>query len=231
VLVNLVQELRRKLQSHGLQNTLDSLLLKALNRIFVLKILRGVCVEQADAAFLKLPQNYQADFLTADELRSYSGDPKTEISAEFLDEALTRGDQCYAIRDAGTLAAYGWYSGGRTPIGLGDLVLNFSRHYVYMYKGFTDARYRGQRLHAIGMTRALAHYLSGGDNGLVSYIEAHNFDSLKSCFRMGYRVFGSIYVVRIFGRYHAFSSPGCSRFSFRLAHAAACAPALTFGKN
>ena len=210
MLVHLVQHLRRKLHSHGFWNTVFAFSLKALNRVFVLKILRGVCVEQADASFLNVPQNYQADFLAADELRSYACDPQTEISDEFLDQALTRGDQCYAIRDAGTLAAYGWYSGGSTPIGLGDLVLNFSRHYVYMYKGFTDTRYRGQRLHAIGMTRALARYLSGGYNGLVSYVEAHNFDSLKSCFRMGYRVFGSIYVVRIFGRYHAFSSPGCS---------------------
>ena len=226
-----IQGLRRKLHSHGLQNTLDAFVLKALNRVFVVKILRGVCVEQADASFLKVPQNYQAGFLTADELRSYSCDPRTEISSEFLDEALGRGDQCYAIRDGATLAAYGWYSAGSTPIGLGDLVLNFSRHYVYMYKGFTDARYRGQRLHAIGMTRALAHYLSGGYNGLVSYVEAHNFDSLKSCFRMGYRVFGSIYVVRVFGRFHAWSSAGCSRFGFRLDHAAPGAPALTFGKN
>jgi hypothetical protein len=31
-----------------------------------------------------------------------------------------------------------------------------------MYKGFTLKRYRGQRLHAIGMTRALEHYLSRG---------------------------------------------------------------------
>jgi hypothetical protein len=38
-----------------------------------------------------------------------------------------------------------------------------------------------------------------------------------------------IYVVRIFRRYHAFSSPGCSRFGFD--HAAAGARVLTFGKN
>jgi hypothetical protein len=85
-----------------------------------------------------------------------------------------------------------------------------------MYKGFTDSRYRGQRLHAIGMTRALEHYLSKGFGGIVSYVESTNFDSLKSCFRMGYRVFGSIYVVRIFGRDFAFSSPGCRRFDFRV---------------
>jgi hypothetical protein len=84
-----------------------------------------VCVEHADASFLKAAQNYEAGFLTADELRNYSSDPKTEMSSEFLDEALARGEQCYAIKDGGTLAAYGWYSAGSTPIGLGDLVLNW----------------------------------------------------------------------------------------------------------
>lgn len=64
-------------------------------------------------------------------------------------EAQARGDQCYAIRDDNVLAAYGWYSFGYTPIGLPGLVLNFSP-----YKGFTDSRYRGQRLHAVGNARA-----------------------------------------------------------------------------
>jgi hypothetical protein len=83
-----------------------------------------------------------------------------------------------------------------------------------MYKGFTDKRYRGQRLHAIGMTRALQHYLDTGYRGIVSYVESTNFDSLKSCFRMGYEVFGSVYVLQLFGRYFTLSSPGCKAFDF-----------------
>lgn len=217
--VNLVQKLRRKLERYGLWRTLYAIALKALNAVFVLKILRGVHVERPDASFLSCPENYSAGFLTARELREYARDPQTELSDAFLDEALMRGDQCYAIRDGQVLAAYGWYSFGNTPIGLSDLVVSFNPQYVYMYKGFTDTRYRGQRLHAIGMSRALAHYLSSGYKGLVSYVEAHNFDSLKSCFRMGYGVFGSIYVTRLFGRYVTFSSPGCKRFRFRLEHA------------
>lgn len=217
--VNLVQKLRRKLERYGLWRTLYAIALKALNAVFVLKILRGVHVERPDASFLSCPENYSAGFLTARELREYARDPQTELSDAFLDEALMRGDQCYAIRDGQVLAAYGWYSFGNTPIGLSDLLVSFNPQYVYMYKGFTDTRYRGQRLHAIGMSRALAHYLSSGYKGLVSYVEAHNFDSLKSCFRMGYGVFGSIYVTRLFGRYVTFSSPGCKRFRFRLEHA------------
>jgi hypothetical protein len=231
MLVEIVQKVRRRVQRHGVRNTLYALSLKAFNSVFVLKILRGVYVEQPDASFIEYPQNYRAGFLTADELRAYARDPRTELSDGFLDAALSRGDQCYAIRDGEALAAYGWYSFGTTPIGLSDLVLIFSRDHVYMYKGFTDTNYRGQRLHAIGMTRALAHYLSCGYHGIVSYVEAHNFDSLKSCFRMGYGVFGSIHVVRFFGRYYAFSSPGCKRFQFRLEHADHGPATLTFGKN
>lgn len=119
-----------------------------------LKILRGVYVLHPDASFLECPASYSAGFLAASELREHARRPETEISNRFLDEALARGDQCYAIRDGDVLAAYGWYSFGRTPVGISDLVLRFSEDYVYMYKGFTDARYRGQRLHAIGMTRA-----------------------------------------------------------------------------
>jgi hypothetical protein len=48
------------------------------------------------------------------------------------------------------------------------------------------------------------------------YVESSNFDSLKSCRRMGYAEFGSIHVVRISGRYRAFSSAGCRRLGFRV---------------
>jgi hypothetical protein len=208
--------IRTMLARHGFWNTLYALALDWIGSIFVLRILRGVYVEAPDPSFLRCHDPYTAGFLPAPELREYTRDPQSELSASFLDQALARGDECYAIREGQTLAAYGWYSFGRTPVGIGDLVLTFDRRYVYMYKGFTDPRHRGQRLHGIGMTRAMRHYKQNGRKGLVSYVEARNFDSLKSCLRMGYRVFGSVYVTRIFGRYVAFSSPGCRRFDFRL---------------
>lgn len=212
----ILEMVRHGVQRHGALNTTCTFVLKALDSLFALKVLRGVHVERPDASFLNVPEAFTAGFLDAEQLRSYAGDPDTELSDRFLDAALARGDECYALREGEQLAAYGWYSFGSTPIGLPGLLLNFSPDYVYMYKGFTDTRYRGKRLHAIGMTRALEHYLSRGRKGLVSYVEATNLDSLKSCFRMGYSVFGSIYILRVFGRYYAVSSPGCKRFDFRL---------------
>jgi hypothetical protein len=154
------------------------------------------------------------------------------MSKEFLDHALGKGDECYGFTCNGTVAAYGWYASNATSAVAPGLLLHFSPGYVYMYKGFTHDDHRGKRLHAIGMTRALQHYLSKGYKGVVSYIESTNFDSLKSCDRMGYRVFGSIYVVKLFGRYLAFSSSGCARFAFRLeCSAASAAQRVALGKN
>jgi hypothetical protein len=215
-----LQNLVLKIRRHGMSNTVHALALQALNVLVPFKILRGVYVERADPAYLACPESYEAGFLPAKALQEYANDPATEMSPRFVEEAGYGGDQCYAICDGGKLAAYGWYSTRPTSIGLPDLELHFAPGYVYMYKGFTDSRYRGQRLHAIGMTRALERYLGKGFRGIVSYVESTNFDSLKSCHRMGYRVFGSVVVVKLCGRYFAFSTPGCKAFQFRVRRAA-----------
>ena len=206
--------LRLKLHRHGAAATAYEAAVKALGGVADFKILRGVFVDRPDRAFLECP--YQPVLLDEAALRRFAGDPANEMSPEFIDEATARGDQCYAICDNGRLAAYGWYAFGPTPIGLPGLLLHYTPGYVYMYKGFTHDDYRGKRLHAIGMTRALQHYLAKGYKGIVSYVESTNFDSLKSCFRMGYSAFGNVYVVRAFGRYYSFSTPGCSKYEFRV---------------
>jgi hypothetical protein len=220
----MVQKAFRKLKRHGAAALFHVLSVKAINRIVPFKILRGVHVAKADTGFLDYPPQYTPSFLPARELHGFAADPATEMSRAFVDDALRNGDECYAICDGKTLAAYGWYSTRPTPIDPSDLVLSFADGYVYMYKGFTDKRYRGQRLHAIGMTKALQHYLDTGYRGIVSYVESTNFDSLKSCFRMGYEVFGSVYVLQLFGRYFIFSTPGCDAFDFRVTSTVRRAP-------
>jgi hypothetical protein len=207
-----------KLRRHGTAATAYEIAVRILGKIADFRILRGVFVGSPDPVFLECP--YQAMLLDEAALRRFARDPVNAMSQSFVDEASARGDQCYAICDGDRLAAYGWYAFGATPIGVPGVLLHYSPGYVYMYKGFTHADYRGQRLHAIGMTRALQHYLSNGYKGIVSYVESINFDSLKSCFRMGYAVFGTVYVVRSFGRYIGFSTPGCRHYEFRVQRAA-----------
>jgi hypothetical protein len=210
----LPSKIQLKLRRHGLAGLLHILCVRAANALFPFKILRGVYVERPDPAFLAVPEPYSARFLDAAALRAFAS-PENELSLAFIDHARMKGDECYALLGGG-LAAYGWYATTPTAIGLPHLQLHFSKDYVYMYKGFTGERHRGKRLHAVGMTRALNEYRQRGYRGLVSYVESTNFDSLKSCDRMGYKVFGSIYLVRLFGRQLAFSSPGCRALQFRV---------------
>jgi hypothetical protein len=209
-----LKAVQAKLKRQGTLATLYEYSMRALNAVVFFKILRGVYVERPDPAFLACPDRYSAGFLGHEALRGHTAHPETELSEKFVEQSAVRGDRCFALRDGEVLAAYGWYSSRPTPLGISGLELQFTPAYVYMYKGFTDRRYRGQRLHAIGMTMALNECLLEGYKGIVSYVESTNSDSLKSCFRMGYQVFGSAYLVRIFGRYFTFASPGCKKFAF-----------------
>lgn len=209
-------ELIRNIKTFGVVKTLEDLVLRAVNRVAFLKILKGVKIEKVDPKFLECDNKYRGLFLDQAVLMKFARDPQNELSEAFLHQAFTKGDQCYGFLHGDALASYGWYSRQPTEIDPPDLVLHFSDQYIYMYKGFTHVNYRGQRLHAVAMTRALKAYLTQGYKGLVSYVEWHNFASLRSCYRMGYTGFGNIVATRMFGRYFLHSDAGCEPYGFRL---------------
>jgi GNAT superfamily N-acetyltransferase len=186
---------------------------RTLHRLNGFLALQGMKTDHVDTEFLKLNEKYQGRFLDGNTLREFARDPQYDMDEEFVENALRKGDECYGILDGDTLASYGWYANEPTAIS-DDLVLHFSKAYIYMYKGYTHPSYRGQRLHAIGMTRALQAYLDRGFRGLISYVEANNFSSLKSVYRMGYVNIGRIYVARCLGRYRIRASAGCLAHGF-----------------
>lgn len=191
-------------------------------------ILKCVYIDRADPAFLAPPAPYRAEFLDAQTVARYAAHPEYDMPETFLRRALAVNDACFAIRDGETLVAYGWYSSSANHFA-DELTLHFSPAWIYMYRGFTHPAYRGQRLHAFGMTMALAAYQARGFKGLVSCVEARNSASLKSVYRMGYRDFGTIYGVklgrllgvrrptsRLLNRHLVYCTPGCKAFGFRL---------------
>jgi hypothetical protein len=212
---SIVEKVRRKLARHGLWNSLQQLGLRTLRSTLGLRVLRGVRLEQPDPAFLGCDPRYTSGFQSVRTLRRFAVAPANELPYSFLREALRKGDACYAVCEGPRLVSSGWYSTQPTTIGPG-LVLHFAPGYVYMYKGLTREPYRGQRLYEVGVTRALEHYRAQGARGFVSYVDAANLDSLKASVRMGYRQFGSICVLSLFGRHFVLSSRGCRAFGFRL---------------
>lgn len=191
-------------------------------------ILRCLYIETPDPAFLALEPRYQAGFLDAEELDRYVAEPEYGLTEHFVRRELAMGHECFAIREGEALATYGWYSTTATHF-TDDLSVRFGRPWVYMHSGFTHQAYRGRRLHAIGMSIVLSLYRARGLRGLVSIVEANNEASLKSCARMGYRRFGTIYTVRpgrllglrrpsgLADRVFLLATPGCRKFGFHLA--------------
>jgi hypothetical protein len=203
------------MRNHGLQAALYDLVIRSINTLVYIKTLECVVIEDVDPRSLTLPTHLRYARLEGARLSLLGRVKENELPEEFLQEALDAGDECRCVMDGNTLASYGWYSKSPTVVDE-DLRLHFDPSYVYMYKGFTSKSYRGQRLHAIGMMLALNEYRNQGFKGLVAYVESNNFDSLKSCYRMGYKTCGRIRVLRLANRYFIHSGSGCSTYGLEL---------------
>lgn len=210
-----IAKFRREYAAFGLWKTLQAFGIRAIQRVLGLKVLRAMYLTAVAPTFAAVPADLTAGFLDRETLRRLSAHAQYDLSPGFLDAALSKGDECYAIMDGARLAAYGWYA--QTPTGVSeDLEVHFDAAYVYMYKGLTLDPYRGRRLHAIGKAGALAAYRARGYKGLVSYVDSDNLSSLKSNHRMGCLDIGSICAIRIFGKELIFRTAGCAAFGFDL---------------
>ena len=181
----------------GLAKTISFYKGAALNKLIFFRQFQAMIVTMTtlDSQYLDPSDGYQYRFLTERELVAHSKVEENELGPAFLQQALGKGDRCFAVLDGGEMASDGWYSTQPTEMGSG-LLWCFDPSRVYMYKGFTKPAYRGKRLHAFGMAGALKASVEEGARGLVSNVETNNFRSLKSVYRMGYRNIGKITVTR-----------------------------------
>ena len=199
---------------YGFFAAMFNLMYVCLNRLMYFKVLKGMTLtlDNTDDQFLEAHSGFPGELVTGDNIRSLIG-PETGITEKFVVGALQRGNWAYVLRDGQRVASYGWYSRQSVPIDEYFSVL-FSDDYVYMYKGFTHRDYRGEKLHAYGMAHALSAAVDSGSKGLISYVEADNFASLRSCDRLGYKIFGTCIVLRLFGKNLILRSPSCKHFDF-----------------
>jgi hypothetical protein len=214
-----VQGLVDNARSYGVGAAFRELEYRALNRVLPLRIFKGMTavLDDVDRSLFDTG-GFAVRIAGADELRAAAATPAwtEEMAPTFVERALERRDECVGIFDGGKLVSIGWYARTPTPIS-GTLTLCFDPAWTYMYKGFTLKSHRGKRLHGIGMSYALDHYTKAGARGLISYVEFNNLASLRSVEKMGYRLFGDIYLARLGGRERFWSTPGCRSYQFHLA--------------
>jgi len=215
-LAKLGRHLRVTAQRHGLGCAAADVAVRAANSVAVCRILRAVAITSPDPAYTVTDPRYRCGFLGRAQLAAFAQNPEYDLPPAAMARSLERGDECFGILDGDVLASYGWYSHAPDEI-LPGVLLHLDPRYVYMHRGFTHPRYRGQRLHAVGMTLALQAFLARGSLGLVSYVEWTNQDSLKSVYRMGYRDCGTLGVLGVSGRYVLYATAGARARGFRLA--------------
>jgi hypothetical protein len=213
---SILNSIRRTARFHGKFLAFQDVTQRGINRLVYYKTLQCVVTEKANWDYLALPPNLRFSRLGYRDLLEAAKTAECQLSREFVESALAKGDECYGIFDGTALASYGWYSRKPTLMENNELRLHFDSRYVYMYKGLTLDRYRGQRLHAIGKTRALTEYQARGLKGMLSYIESNNFNSLKSSYRMGACNCGQFHIVRIAGNYLIRTQRECGQYKLVL---------------
>lgn len=212
-----LKDIREDVRNAGIAGAGLDVIYLAINKVtrFMALSMLSVTPDTVDRTFLSGKAEQVHRFLSPPELDVLARDPPNQMTPDFVSQALAKGDRCYAILSGDVLASYGWYSRQETRV-TQELTLCFSPEWVYMYKGFTRPEYRGQRLHAIGMARAMMEYAKEECRGIVSFVEANNFSSLKSCYRMGYVKAGTILALKLGRRYLIHVGRGCEPFGFGL---------------
>jgi len=217
-LSQIARHISANVRTFGLHRSIQDAAYHATRKLIDVRVLKGMTVTLPDVNRSLLDsQGFTARFLSAADLSGALAEPewRTSFSPAWINAVLSKGDECFGIFDGAVLASVGWYAATPTPV-TDDLALHFDPAWVYMHRGYTARAYRGRRLHGVGMSLALREYATKGANGLISFVDLDNLRSLRSVERMGYRVFGSIWLTRANGRARCWSSPGCRRYQFRL---------------
>ncbi|MEM6603443.1 MAG: hypothetical protein AAF621_05270 [Pseudomonadota bacterium] len=178
-------------------------------RICGLSVMRICTLEHFNAQIEDLDTDLKLSFLKADQLqhKHYNKDIITE---QDMNTALEHQDMICAISNREDhIISIGWYSSHPTSVGSEEQALKivFPNSYAYMYKGYTEYEYRGRKLHAIGMKSSLLYFQEKGKTGLISYVDAENYRSMRSCRRLGYDFIGYIFIFTLFGKRYILSTP------------------------
>jgi hypothetical protein len=165
-----------------------------------------------DPAYLAEVPGFTYRILDRETCNKLADDPSYDLRKTFLDRALSNGDKCYAFMQDDVVASFGWNSD--KPAMIDDrFQFCYDNAYIYRTGGFTLPRFRGLRLHGFGLVAGLKIYHDRGYKGQISIVEAQNYNALRSDDRIGRTIIGTIYVIKLFGKYFIRASKGCAKYS------------------
>jgi hypothetical protein len=169
----------------------------------------------------EIARTFEFRVLTADEVRRAARDPDLEMTPEFAESALTRGDYCFGVLRGDRLVAYDWRGLGQPVPYDDDLEIHYSHPgQVYGYAMYTRPEYRGLRLQLYSLRCAETRLLAEDHTDTIGYVAVQNFASIRNLSRIRGQVFvGIAGYLRLGGRYVTFRTPGAKRYGFKIARA------------
>lgn len=138
---------------------------------------------------------------TEQELRVAVREMPKQLTTDFVDGAMARGDACLAAFLDGRMVAFSWRSYSLAPHTHGIWV-RFNPSYRYGYKSFTLPEYRGR--HLLDLRRGDPYCRSRGAQRTIGFIASHNLESLQRSARISNVFIGYAGYLRLFGRFWFF---------------------------
>ena len=209
-----IDKIKNSLNHWGLLKTLHSGLMRflcpwlTLCRIHVRPL-------QATAVEDELPDGVSIRRATRNDLLLAVEEMPNELSLDFINDALDRGDFCAGAFDGPHMVSFVWRSFSTAPH-LDGLWVAFEKPYRYGYKAYTRPEYRGRHL-----IKSVTEYtdklcIERGFTRGIGFVKTDNFASLAAEKKhKGYKGVGFAGYVKVFGKVYPFRSPGAKKSTFQ----------------
>jgi hypothetical protein len=153
-------------------------------------------------------------YATYDDLLSMQEENRWEISERKLKNFLD-GDYCLLIFVDSDLSGYSWVSLKGNPILEGNLRIQIPADFIYGYASFTAPRFRGKNLMLYRRDALLNNPTWAEKKGLLAYVKATNWSSLRGQDKSSYQTVGTIWLIRLKRKYYLWFSQSLKTLGFR----------------
>ncbi len=210
---------REILKRYGYRPAALELAMHGLHRLCYLLAVHGMLLSKEAverAGDNPLPAHFGMRLLTGEEVRRLANVPDSPLGAAPVEALLAKGDRCFGVfADDGRLANYGWYASTPSPL-TDQFAVRFDPRFVLMHNNFTHPDFRGRRLHAAGILGAARALGDRRFDGVISAVDVRNIAALRASERVGFDIFGQLFIFGRLGRYLHFADRGCRERGFVL---------------
>lgn len=151
--------------------------------------------------------------IESNELFTACNNSKLNLSREFVENSLRRGDECFGALRQGELVGFTWRTTQPTQVS-GRVWVKFSDRSSYHYKSFVLPECRGKNLLGNIILLSEKSLIDVGKSACISYVESHNYASLKASKKSGNRTVGYAAYINNRSGFYSLHSAGAREFGF-----------------